>query len=86
MARDPSTNPKPPSDPWIERPLTAEELQDLKVRLSKMTQADLVKFYEASIHMCQLNRGEPPSAGFVQQLVQAWKEMRRRRKMQAKNG
>jgi len=45
-----------------------------------MSQADLTKFYQACIDMCQLNRGVAPRASFVQQLVQAWKEMERRRK------
>jgi hypothetical protein len=32
--------------------------------------------------MCQLDaRGHPPEAAFPQQLVQAWKELNRRRKL-----
>ena len=81
MSRDPSADPLPRSEPWIDRPPTAEELNGLKARLSKMLQRDLVKFYEASIHVCQLTRGEPPRAAFIQQLVAAWKEMQRRRKV-----
>ena len=80
MTRDPHTDPKPPSEPWLDRPLTAEELKDLKARLSKMTERDLVKFYDAGLHMCQLNRGTPPRAAFIQQLVAAWKELQRRQK------
>ena len=59
---------------------TTEELEQLRGRLAKMSQADLTKFYQACIDMCQLNRGVAPRASFVQQLVQAWKEMERRRK------
>lgn len=70
---------QPPSEPWLDRPLSTQDLEALRVRLSKMTQADLVKFYDASLHMCQLTHGVPPSAGFIQQHVQAWKEMQRRR-------
>ena len=44
-----------------------------------MTQADLVKFYDAGLQMCQLDRGVPPRAAFIQQLVQAWRELNRRR-------
>ncbi len=75
-----TSDPKPPSEPWIDRPLTAEELKALKVRLSKMTQTDLVKFYESTLFVCRLDRGRPPRAGFVQQLVSAWKELQRRQK------
>jgi hypothetical protein len=31
--------------------------------------------------MCQLNRGQPPRAAFIQQLVQGWKELDRRHKL-----
>ena len=76
-------DPLPPSEPWVDRPLTLEELAALRARLAKMTQPELVKFYEAGLHMCQLARGEPPRAVFIQQLVAAWKEMQRRRKAKA---
>jgi hypothetical protein len=76
-------DPKPSSEPRIELPLLTQDLEELRVRLSKMPQAELVKFYDAAIRMCQLNRGVPPSAGFIQQLVQAWKEMQRRREAAA---
>ena len=82
MTRDPRTDSPPPSEPWVERPLTAEELSELKVRLSKMSQADLVKFYDAGLFVCRLDHGEPPRAGFIQQLVAAWKELQRRRKVE----
>jgi hypothetical protein len=71
MTRDPRTDP-PANEPWVERSLTAEELEALRLRLSKMTQADLVKFYDAGLQTCRLNHGEPPRAPFIQQLVQAW--------------
>jgi hypothetical protein len=32
------------------------------------------------LQMCRLNRGQPPKAAYVQQLVQAWRELHRRRK------
>ena len=83
MTRDPRTDPKPPNEPWLERPLTAEELKDLKVRLSKMSERKLVKFYEEALFVCQLDHGAPPRAGFVQQLVGAWKELQRRQKAKA---
>jgi hypothetical protein len=71
---------QPPSEPWLDRPLTAEELKDLKARLSKMTQADLVKFYDAGLFVCRLDQGAPPRAAFIQQLVASWKELQLRQK------
>jgi hypothetical protein len=61
----------PPTQPWLDRSLTAEELKALRARLSKMTEADLVKFCDAGLHMCRLSGGVPPRAAFIQQLVQA---------------
>ena len=80
MTRDPRTDPQPPSEPWLDRPLTAEDLKALKVRLSKTTHQELMKFYDAALEMCQFNQGVPPRAAFIQQLVASWKEMQRRRK------
>jgi hypothetical protein len=31
--------------------------------------------------MCKLHRGQPPRGAYPQQLVQAWKELDRRRKL-----
>jgi hypothetical protein len=80
MTRDPGPDPKPPSEPWLDRPLTAEELKALRVKLSKMSERELVKFYEDALFVCRLDGGAPPRAGFVQQLVGAWKELQRRQK------
>ena len=82
MTRDPRTDP-PPNEPWLDRPLTAEDLKALKVRLSKTTQPELVKAYNAALFMCELDHGVPPRAAFIQQLVAAWKELLRRRKVKA---
>jgi hypothetical protein len=83
MNRDPHSDPKPPSEPWLDRPLTAEELKDLRVRLAKMPDRELVKFYEAGLFVCRLDNGAPPQAGFIQKLVAAWKELQRRQKAKA---
>ena len=62
-------------------PLTQEELQAVRERLRKMSDAQLVRHYEAGLQMCQLDPGKrPSSASFVQQLVQAWRELVRRRR------
>jgi hypothetical protein len=73
-------DPRPASEPWLDRPLTAEELRALRDRLSKMTERELVKFYEDALFVCRLDHGVPPRAGFIQQLVAVWKVMQRRRK------
>jgi hypothetical protein len=70
MTRDPRSDP-PANEPWLDRSMTPEELIALRTRLTKMTQADLVKFYDAGLHMCRLTDGVPPRAAFIQQLVQA---------------
>jgi hypothetical protein len=65
--------------------LSAEDLAELRERLRKMRDDELVKFYNQGLHLCQLNRGgQPPRAGFVKLLAQAWKELDRRRKLAAK--
>ena len=84
MTRDPRTDPQPPSEPWLDRPLTAEEMKALRVRLSRMSDVELAKSYNAGLQMCQLDRGRPPRAAFIQQLVASWKELQRRRKVEPK--
>jgi hypothetical protein len=65
-------------DPWLDRPLTAEELKAERSRLSRLTDADLVKAYDAALDMCRPDKGVPPRAAFIQQLVASWKELQRR--------
>ena len=59
-------------------PFTEQELEDLRQRLAGMDQAALIRFYNSSLHLCMLTRDQPPRAPFVQQFVQAWKEMTKR--------
>jgi len=56
-------------------------LAEVRERLRKMHYNELVKHYNACLQICQLNRGQPPGAAYPQQLVQAWKELDRRRKL-----
>jgi hypothetical protein len=72
-------DPKPSSEPWLDHPLMAEEMRTLRTRLSKMTHAELMKFYDTALEMCRFNQNVPPRAAFIQQLVASWKEMQRRR-------
>jgi hypothetical protein len=61
--------------------LSKQELEEFRQRLFKMSDAELVKCYNNCLYMCQLNSGQPPRAAYPQQLVQAWKELDRRRKL-----
>src|SRR5438034_9404332 len=45
-----------------------------------MSDAQLIRMYDAGLQMCQLNQGRRPSASFVQQLVQTWRELVRRQR------
>jgi hypothetical protein len=49
MTRDFRSDSQPADEPWLDRSMTAEELAALRTRLSKMTQADVVKFYDAGL-------------------------------------
>jgi len=60
-------------------------LAEVRERLRKMHYNELVKHYNACLQMCPLNRGQPPRAAYPQQLVQAWKELDRRRKLRDSN-
>jgi hypothetical protein len=57
---------------------TEEQLEKCRERLAKMSTAELQMFYNSCLHMCQLNYAHPPSATYVQQLVQAWRELVKR--------
>jgi hypothetical protein len=81
MTRDPSTDSHLPNEPWLDGPLTAEELKAARIRLSRMAETELMNAYDAALEMCRLDRGLPPRAAFIQQLVASWKVMQRRRKV-----
>ena len=55
-----SSHPPPASEPWLDRPLTAEELKAARIRLSRLTDTDLVRAYDAALEICRLDRGVPP--------------------------
>ena len=63
-------------------PLTREQLVQNRDRLRRMSDAELRRQYDAAHHMCRLDR-EPPHASYMQQLVQTWRELERRRKLAA---
>jgi hypothetical protein len=78
MTHDPRSAPSPPGEPWLDRPLSAAELKAARIRLSQMTELELRKAYDAALEMCRLDRGLPPPAAVIQQLVASWKEVQRR--------
>jgi hypothetical protein len=62
--------------------LSADDLAELRGRLTKMSDEKLRAWFNDCLHMCQLDsRGHPPKASYPQQLVQAWRELDRRRKL-----
>jgi hypothetical protein len=65
--------------------LTSEavDLDELRIRLRKMTDADLIAFGNAAQYMCspKANLGKPPRQPFVIQLQEARAEWRRRKDM-----
>jgi hypothetical protein len=60
-------------------PLTREELEKVRDRLRGMDDAQLVHHYASCLHMCEVDRNGPPRAAYIQQLVQAWRELTRRK-------
>jgi hypothetical protein len=57
-----------------DRPMTPEELEVLRLRLSRMSPTALLDAYFAAWTRCKTERdGEPPPARFILVLVQAWK-------------
>ena len=44
MTTDHRADPNQPGEPWLDRPLTTEELRALRVRLSRILEREMVKF------------------------------------------
>ena len=65
---------KAPAD----RPLNAEELAGLRQRLARMSITSLHDAYYAAWTRCKMEPGgKPPRASYIQELVQAWRELRK---------
>lgn len=60
-----------------ERPFSKQELADLQRKLSTMSMTGITDFYAAAYWRCQIKEGKPPEARHIQELVQAWKEIRK---------
>ena len=57
--------------------LSREELRQLQKRLQTMSLTGLYDFYRAAYHRCRIEGYAIPSARAIQELVQAWKVMKR---------
>src|SRR3954451_24583673 len=64
-------------------PFDEQQIETLRQRLTRMDRAALIRFYNSSLHMCMLHQDKPPRAPYMQQLVQAWKEMAKREQISA---
>ena len=64
--------PRPP-----EEILTRKDLAELQRRLSMMSITAVQDFYQYAHSACRIFPGHFPSAKSVQELVQAWKQMRK---------
>ena len=57
--------------------LSRKDLAELQRRLSMMSQTAVQDFYQSALMVCRIGPGHFPSARAVQELVQAWKQMRK---------
>jgi len=57
--------------------LSATELADLRRRLSTMKEHEVKSFYRSAHFRCEFQEYRLPSARSVQELVQAWKQLRK---------
>jgi hypothetical protein len=58
--------------------LSARELAELRTRLAAMPLRELETYYKASLNACQYVM-RLPSARLIQEMVTAWKALRKRR-------
>jgi hypothetical protein len=63
---------RPPKDA-----LTAKELKDLQYRLAHLSDSHVEDFYITAHRECCLHGKGLPSPRAIQQLVQAWKQLRK---------
>ena len=57
--------------------LTAAELGELRKRLTEMPLSNLEIFYRATHHACAYDAMRVPSPRLIQELVTAWKALRK---------
>jgi hypothetical protein len=64
--------PRPPDEV-----LSRKDLAELRRRLSMMSQTAVQDFYRSAHLVCRLGPAHFPSARSIQEMVQAWKQMRK---------
>ena len=64
----------------VERIWSREELKEIGANLARMGMTGVREFYERAYRECRMTSRDFPPARAVQELVQAWKQMRRWRK------
>jgi hypothetical protein len=57
--------------------LSRNELAELQQHLSMMGQSAVQDFYRSAHFICRIGPAHFPSAKAIQELVQAWKQMRK---------
>lgn len=60
--------------------MTRAELQALQQKLANSSVLDVEAFYRSAYHRCTLQPVALPSPQSIQELVQAWKTLRKRRR------
>ena len=79
--RDGRTNGEVCYSPLVEKPdkivLSKEELSQLQRKLQTMSLTGLYDYYRAAYHRCRLEGYAIPPARAIQELVQAWKAIRK---------
>jgi len=72
-------NLQPPCEVLIDEAPMAESREALRDKISRLSPSDLENACEAALRMCELNGRVTPRAAFVQQFVEAWRELVRRK-------
>ena len=73
MARRPDLNPQ-------EEVLSSEDLKELGNSLAHLSVSAVRDFYERAYNRCRITSRDFPPARAVQELVQAWKQLRKWRR------
>jgi hypothetical protein len=72
LTGDTKYTPRPPDEI-----LSRKELAELQGRLSMMGTSMLQDFYRSAHFVCRIGPGHFPSAKAIQELVAAWKQLRK---------
>jgi hypothetical protein len=66
-----------PEVPSTKDVLSRDDLAELQRKLSQMSVTGLQDFYRTAYYRCRLEGERVPQARAIQELVQAWKRMRK---------